>query len=71
MTDWLGYEKTAKNYFPQHVVENGKRFLVFVRHKGQLVFSQLLRCESLAVDHHSGTPHALHLHKAKLVRKAG
>jgi hypothetical protein len=47
------------------------RFLVFVRHKGQPVFPQLLRCKALAVDYHSFVPCALYLHKAWLVRKAG
>jgi len=48
-----------------------QRHFVFVRHKGQPIFAQLLRCEVLAVDNHSGAPHALHLHKAWLVKKAG
>jgi len=42
-----------------------------LRHKGQLIFAQLLRCEALAVENHACTPGALHLYKAKLVRKAG
>lgn len=45
--------------------------LVFVCRKGQPIFAQLLRCKALEVENHVGVPHALHLHKAWLVRKAG
>jgi hypothetical protein len=48
-----------------------KRFLVFVRHKGQPVFTHLLRCEALAVSRYCFEPRALHLRKAWLVRNAG
>ncbi len=61
----MTYEDIAKNFFLQCVFDNAERFFAFVRHKGQPIFAQLLRCETLAVDNHGGVPHALHLYKAK------
>ena len=48
-----------------------QKYFVFFRHKGQPILLQLLRCEALAVEYHSGAPHALHLQQPRPVRKAG
>ena len=48
-----------------------QKYFVFFALKGQPIFMQLLRCKALAVDNHNGVPHALYLHKAWAVRKAG
>ncbi len=80
--DGLSSEKVAKYYFQQRVCKNDpKIFCLFsslrlaaradFALKGQPIFMQLLRCKALAVEYHSGAPHALHLHKPRLLRKAG
>ena len=47
------------------------KYFVFLRHKGQPILLQLLRCEMLDVENHACAPHALHLQQPRLVRNAG
>ncbi len=36
-----------------------QKYLYFFALKGQPIFMQLLRCKALAVEYHSGAPHAV------------
>ena len=45
-----------------------QRHFVFVRHKGQPIFAQLLRCEALDVGNYAFAPRSLHLRKPEALR---